>query len=98
MSFTSLHPGRVFLFGCAMAVTAPAWAQLAAHSPFLPAQANGAAPTAGAPLEFGGYMDTPTGDRLYRIKDPARKTSEWVKLNEKSPTLSVVARKYNEGE
>jgi hypothetical protein len=77
-------------------VALPASAQLAAHSPFLPQQGSAAAPTAGAPLEFGGYLDTPSGERLYRIKDPGRKASEWVKLNEKSPSLGVVAKQFDE--
>jgi hypothetical protein len=74
-------------------------AELAASSPFLPPKApNSTAPTAGAPLEYGGYLDTPTGERLYRIKDPARKTSEWVKLNERSPGLDLTAKQYDDGQ
>lgn len=80
----------------ALGATITGRAQLAASSPFLPPQAAAAGATAGAPLEFGGYLDGPGGERLYRIKDPARKTSEWVKLNEKSQALDVVVKKYDD--
>lgn len=79
---------------------AGAWtarAQLATSSPFLAPQAQATnAAAANTPLEFGGYMDVPGGERLYRIKDPARKTSEWVKLNEKSPALDVTVKQYDD--
>jgi hypothetical protein len=68
-------------------------------SPFLPhsvAVAN--APTAGAPLEFRGLMETSEGMR-FRLYDPARKAGVWVKLNERDPTLDVVAKQFvSEGE
>ncbi len=68
-------------------------------SPFLPhsvAVAN--APTAGAPLEFRGLMETSEGMR-FRLYDPARKVGVWVKLNERDPTLDVVAKQFvSEGE
>jgi hypothetical protein len=68
-------------------------------SPFLPhsvAVAN--APTAGAPLEFRGVMETSEGMR-FRLYDPARKAGVWVKLNERDPTLDVVAKQFvTEGE
>ncbi len=74
-------------------------AQLAASSPFLvPQAAATAGATAGAPLEYGGFLDVPGGERLYRIKDPARKTSEWVKLNQRNPTLEVTARQYDDSQ
>ncbi len=98
MLFSPLRSGCALFFGLTMFSGAPAWAQLAAHSPFLPPQGGGAVATANGPLEFGGFLDTPTGERLYRVKDSARKVSEWVKLNERSPTLNVTARKYNEGD
>ena len=63
-------------------------------SPFLPhsvAVAN--APTAGAPLEFRGLMETSEGMR-FRLYDPARKAGVWVKLNERDPTLDVVAKQF----
>jgi hypothetical protein len=72
-------------------------AQLATSSPFLAPQAQATnAAAANSPLEFSGYMDVPGGDRLFRIKDPARKTSEWVKLNEKSPGLDVTVKQYDD--
>ena len=63
-------------------------------SPFLPhsvAVAN--APTAGAPIEFRGFMETSEGMR-FRLYDPARKAGVWVKLNERDPTLDVVAKQF----
>ena len=94
MSLSRAFPALLALWGITVAL--PARAQLAAHSPFLPQQGSATAPTTGAPLEFGGYLDTPTGERLFRLKDPARKSSEWVKLNEKSPSLGVVAKQFDE--
>ena len=68
-------------------------------SPFLPhsvAVAN--APAVGAPIEFRGLMETSEGMR-FRIYDPARKAGVWVKLNERDPTLDVVAKQFvSEGE
>ncbi len=96
---TSINPSiaRAVVALAAMAMASHGWAQLAASSPFVPPQANAAGPTAGAPLEFGGYLDTPSGERLYRIKDPARKASEWVRLNERNPKLDVTAKQYDDG-
>ena len=52
-------------------------AELTSRSPFMPPQAAASnTPAQNAPLEFGGYMDSPSDGRLYRItvkeKDPAR--------------------------
>lgn len=70
-------------------------AQLAKTSPFMPAQAApSSAPTAGAPLEFRGFLKTAEGT-LYRVNDPARKTGSWVKLNERDPTLEVLAKAHD---
>jgi len=72
-------------------------AQLAASSPFLALQAQATnAAAANSALEFSGYMDGPGGERLFRIKDPARKASEWVKLNEKNQALDVTVKQYDE--
>lgn len=72
-----------------------AGAQLAAPSPFLPAQnaAPAGAPTPGAPLEYRGTMETAEGV-LYRIVDPAKKTGAWVKLNERESTLDFVVKRH----
>lgn len=83
----------------ALAVGVTARAQLASRSPFLPPQsAVPNAPTADAPLEFGGYLDTPGDGRLYRvlIKDPARKGAVWVKLNERNQDLDVVVKQHDD--
>jgi hypothetical protein len=70
--------------------------QIATSSPFLAPQTQAAAAANNGPLEFTGYMDVPGGERLFRIKDPARKTSEWVKLNEKSTALDVTVKQYDD--
>ncbi|MSU72952.1 MAG: hypothetical protein EXS43_11520 [Opitutus sp.] len=91
----------VSLFRCAVASLAlvmagRAPAQLAGSSPFLPPQTSGAgAPTAGAPLEYRGFIDTPAGTQ-YRVYDPARKAGEWIKINEPNSVLNVVAKQYDE--
>lgn len=73
-----------------------AGAQLAAVSPFLPAQAAGgpAAPTAGAPLEFRGTMEDREG-LLLRIVDPARKVGWWVRVNERNPEADFTVKQYD---
>ncbi len=70
-------------------------AQLATNSPFMPPQGAAAkAPTTDAPLEFGGWLEV-GHERLYRVIDPSRKTSTWLKLNERDPTLDVVATQHD---
>src|SRR5215212_6147730 len=82
-------------------------AQLTSRSPFLPPQAAASnTPAQNAPLEFGGYMDSPADGRLYRItvkdKDPARRaagsTGVWVKLNERNPDLDVTIKQHDESQ
>jgi hypothetical protein len=86
---------RCFAAGCAFFAARGGWAQLAAKSPFIPPQAAGSAsPTAGAPLEFRGYIETSEGVQ-YRIFDPAKKTYTWVKLNEKNPEFEVTAKQHD---
>ena len=71
-------------------------AQVAAKSPFMPAIGPGsaAAPTAGAPLEFRGYMDVGDGVQ-FRLFDPAKKAGVLVRLNEKSAEFDVVAKQHD---
>src|ERR1700704_797697 len=79
-----------------MALGIRGWAQLAATSPFLPAQTGGATPTANAPLEYRGFMEIPDEGIRYRIYDPARKASVWVKLNEKNADFpGMVVKQYD---
>ena len=80
-----------------LACVARADGQLASKSPFMPPQAPGNAPTAGAPLEYRGYIETGDGVQ-YRIYDPARKLGTWVKLNERNSELDVVAKQYDTGQ
>jgi hypothetical protein len=84
--------------GAALVAGVPAMAQLANKSPFQPAgAAAGGAPTAGAPLEYRGYLEA-GGERKYRIHDPARKAGTWVKLNELNAEFGVTAKKYDNDE
>lgn len=70
-------------------------AQLAAKSPFMPpAAGSGNAPTAGAPLEFRGFIETGEGIQ-YRIFDPAKKTGAWVRLNERNPDWDVLVKQHD---
>jgi hypothetical protein len=81
-----------------IAGTMPAFAQIAAKSPFMPPQsASNAGPTPGAPLQFGGFIETSEGMQ-YRIVDPAKKTGVWVKLNEKNAEFDVLAKQHDEGQ
>jgi hypothetical protein len=84
--------------GAVMVAGGVASAQLANTSPFQPAgAASGSAPTAGAPLEYRGYLEA-GGGRQFRIHDPARKAGTWVKLNEPNTEFGVTAKKYDSDE
>lgn len=94
--FPRVTPIFLVLVGALVAPTARLQAQLASKSPFMgPQAANAAGPNANAPLQFVGYMDTNEG-RLYRLHDPAKKTSTWVKLNEKNTDFDVVAKQHDD--
>jgi len=85
----------LFAVTLAAAVNLQAIAQIAVRSPFMPPQSAATpGPTAGAPLEYRGYMETGEG-RLYRIHDPAKKIGTWIKLNEKNPDFDVVAKQHD---
>jgi hypothetical protein len=61
----------------------------------MPASAGGpSAPTAGAPLEFRGTMETSEGLKV-RIVDPARKTGAWLRVNERDPNFDFVVKKID---
>lgn len=86
---------RLAFVSVILLTTARAGAQLAAISPFLPAQASpGSAPTAGAPLEYRGFSETGEG-RRFRVVDPARKAGAWVRLNERDDDLGVVVKQHD---
>lgn len=85
---------RFVAAGFALIAVGSVGAQTPARSPFLPPQAAGAAPTAGAPLEYRGYMTTGDGIQ-FRIYDPAKKASTWVKLNQRDPDFDVVAKQHD---
>lgn len=93
-----LSPRAIFFRGVALVFAIAglrAEAQLAKTSPFMPPQAAGAAaPTAGAPLEFRGWIQTGEGI-LYRLRDPARKADTWVKLNEHDSMLDVTPKQHD---
>ncbi len=80
----------LFLFAGIFPVLAPrVSAQLAANSPFMPAQAAATtAVTEGAPLELRGVMNTGS-ELMFGIFDPAKKVSVWSKLNEKDHDFLV---------
>jgi hypothetical protein len=91
---------RLLIPSVALFTVASLKAQLASRSPFQPATATGPnAPAADAPLEFGGYLDTPSEGRLYRItiKDPARRAAVWVRMNERNSELGseVVVKQHD---
>ena len=90
----NLNPRSLVLAGIAWAVADIAVGQPVSSSPFMPpAVASSNIPTAGAPLEFRGFMETADGMR-FRVYDPSRKAGAWVKLNERDPTLDLVAKKF----
>jgi hypothetical protein len=87
---------RFLVAALALAGAARAGAQqLATRSPFMPPQsAAPAGPTASAPLQFIGYMDTAEG-RQFRIYDPAKKAGVWLKMNERNNDLDVVVKQHD---
>ena len=94
-------PPRVSTLCCfaalnlALLAAARAEVPLASKSPFLPpAAAGAAAPTAGAPLEFRGVMETAQGLKV-RIVDPARRAGAWLLLNERDPSFDFVVKQYD---
>jgi hypothetical protein len=81
-----------------LAAALPAWGQLSATSPFQSPQAPGAAlPTTPPPLEFAGYMSTSEGLK-YVVRDPAKKISSFLKINETDPNLGVVVKQHDMGQ
>lgn len=67
-----------------------------ARSPFMPAAgAAAAAPTAGAPLEYRGYIESSEGVQ-FRIYSPTRKAGVWVRLNERNAEFDVTAKSHGE--
>ena len=74
-------------------------AQLATNSPFLPPPSATAAtaPTAGAPLEFRGFVDLPDEGLKVRIYDPARKSGTWLRVDERDPNFDFVVKQYDAG-
>lgn len=83
------------LSGLMLVGTGSAWAQLSASSPFLPPQAPGAAgPAQPAPLEFAGYLTTAEGMK-YVVRDPSKKISSFLRLNESDPNLGVVVKQHD---
>ncbi len=86
---------HVAAFSLGLVAGVHANAQLVAKSPFLPpASAGAAAPTAGAPLEFRGAMETPEGLKI-RIVDPARHAGAWLSVNERDPSFDFVVKQYD---
>jgi hypothetical protein len=98
MAYRTLSSTCFSLAAFAALTAASASAQQVSVNPFLPpSNVAAGAPTAGAPIEFRGYMEDSGGVR-FRLYDPARKTGSWVKLNERDSTLDVVAKQFNGGE
>jgi hypothetical protein len=87
--------GLLALVSVLLAGATHAGAQLAAKSPFLPMQgAGGAAPTAGAPLEYRGTMQTAQGIKA-RIVDPAHRAGAWLLVNERDPSFDFVVKQID---
>jgi hypothetical protein len=95
--FSRASSFNLFMFAglVVLATTARADTQLAAKSPFMPPQAVvNATPTAGAPLEYRGIMETSEGVQ-FRIYDPVKKVGTWVKVNERNPDFDVTVKQQD---
>jgi hypothetical protein len=78
-----------------LATASHAFAQLAAKSPFMPPQAAASAtPTAGAPLEYRGLMETREGLQ-FRIYNPTTKAGTWIKANERNAEFDVTIKQHD---
>jgi hypothetical protein len=85
-------PSSIFAVAALLGLGAQARAELAATSPFLPPQGQVInAPVAGAPLEFRG-VTTSGGMTKFSIFDPAKKSGNWVGMNESGFDFAV--KKY----
>ena len=81
--------------GIGLVLIGQAAGQIAAKSPFMPPQSAAATgPTAGAPLEYRGYIETSEGMQ-FRIYDPAKKVGAWVKVNERNPDFDVLVKQHD---
>lgn len=79
----------------ALFTVARADGELVGKSPFMTASATGsAAPTAGAPLEFRGMMQTAAGLKA-RIVDPTRHAGVWLLVNERDPSFDFVVKQID---
>ena len=89
---------RLAVGGAVLAAAGTLGAQGSSASPFLPPPAAVSnAPTAGAPIEFRGYMESSEGMR-FRIFDPTKKSGAWVKLNEHDSNLDVTVKQFSGGD
>ena len=86
---------RLFALSAACLGAVQAQAQLASKSPFLSATAGASStPTAGAPLEFRGTMQTGQGLKV-RIVDPSRKAGVWLLANERDPSFEFTVKQID---
>ena len=77
--------------GLSLALVVRADPSLAARSPFLPPDQSGSAvATENTPLELRGIMGDTSGYK-FSIYDPAKKSGQWVKLNEAGHDFTVKA-------
>ena len=83
------------VLGLTLLIAPGARGQLASKSPFLPPSGSGStAPTAGAPLEFRGTLETSEGLQV-RIVDPARKAGVFLLLNQHDPSFDFTVKSYD---
>jgi hypothetical protein len=95
MTVRALPIRFLFASSLVLAGASQVLAQIAAKSPFMPPQsASNAGPTAGAPLEYRGFIETGEGMQ-FRVYDPAKKVGTWVKLNERNPEFDVVVKQHD---
>jgi hypothetical protein len=90
-------PSFVFLWRCLailLLASGAGHAQSPASSPFLPPSAArpAAATTGETPLEFQGVA-TLGGHLLFRVRDPVRKTGEWLALGQ--PGGGFIVQRYD---
>jgi hypothetical protein len=86
----------LFVLSLALVATTRAETQLATRSPFVSTQGAGAAaPTAGAPLEYRGMMETSEGLKV-RLVDPSRHNlGVWLLVNQRDSSLEAVVKQID---
>jgi len=88
MTMSARLPGLFVALSLILGLAAHADTPLASSSPFLPPDSSATATAENTPLELRGILVDGGGYR-FSIYDPAKKTGQWVRLNESGHDFTV---------